>query len=103
MEILYEADQKTTFALYLYFVFELYENSVVSSPDNYFCIICFDLCWENNLTSLGDISDLHSFSFRHCSQHSENNETREETGQTVNQGYNKGIPRSKSFFKSSKH
>lgn len=100
MEILYEADQKTTFALYLFFVFELYENSVVS---NYFCIICFDLCWENNLTSLGDISDLHSFSFRHCSQHSENNETREETGQTVNQGYNKGIPRSKSFFKSSKH
>lgn len=96
MEILYEADQKTTFALYLFFVFELYENSVVSRPDNYtsalFVLICVE---ENNLTSLGDISDLHSFSFSHCSQHSENNETREETGQTVNQGYNKGIPRSK--------
>lgn len=95
MEILYEADQKTTFALYLFFVFELYENSVLSRPDSYFCII--------NLTSLGDISDLYSFSFGHCSQHSENNETREETGQTVNQGYNEGIPRSKRFFKSSKH
>ena len=49
-------------------------------------------------TSLGYIGDLYTFSFRHCSQDSENNETREKAGETVYQRHDESVPMFKKEF-----